>query len=80
MQLCDFETLQLPYDITLAGDSVAARIFTSDNLRFLDLRGSQANVWEPSVLVRKDIDDRYSEPSDAVIPAAIESSVKPHEK
>ena len=43
-QLYDFETLQLLHDITLAGDSVAALAFTSDNLRFLDLQGSQANV------------------------------------
>jgi WD40 repeat protein len=65
MQLYSFETLQLLYCITPSGDSVTALTFTSDNLRFLDLRGSQANVWEPSVLVHKDIDDNMSEPSDA---------------
>ena len=79
IQRYDFETLQLLYDITLPGDSVAALAFTSDNLRFLDLRGSQANVWEPSVLVRKDYDDRSSEPSDTVVPGALESSFKPYD-
>lgn len=79
VQLYDFETLQLLYQITLSGDNVVALTFTSDNLRFLDLRGSQVNVWEPSALVRRDADDRISERSEA-IPAAIgEGSAKPYE-
>ena len=54
--------------------------FTSDNLRFSDLRGSQVNVWEPSALVRKDIDDGHSEPSESPTPATYETSVKPYEE
>lgn len=80
VQLYDFETLQLLYDITLSGSNVAALTFTSDNLRFLDLRGSQTNVWEPSILVRKDFDDRNSEPSDAVVSAVSKSRVKSYEE
>ena len=79
VQLFDFETLQLLYDITVSEDRVAALAFSSDNLRFLDLRGSRVNVWEPSVLVRKDVDDKKSDPSDAAVPTAVASRVKPYE-
>lgn len=80
VQLYDFETLQILYHITLSGDSVATLIFTSDSLRFLDLRGSQVNVWEPSVLVRKDMDDKISECSEPISSAVVESSVTPYEE
>ncbi|KAH7370025.1 hypothetical protein BKA65DRAFT_487549 [Rhexocercosporidium sp. MPI-PUGE-AT-0058] len=53
IKLFDFETLQILYRVTLSSDGVGAIAFTADNLRLLELRGTQANVWEPSALVRK---------------------------
>ena len=79
VQLYDFETLQILYHITLSGDSVAALTFSSDSLRFLDIRGPRANVWEPSALVRKDIDDRISERSESLQATFVESSATPDE-
>ncbi|KAE8443095.1 hypothetical protein EG329_002339 [Mollisiaceae sp. DMI_Dod_QoI] len=52
VQLFDFETLQLMYRVSLS-DGVGALAFTGDNLRVMDLRGTEVNVWEPDVLVRK---------------------------
>jgi WD40 repeat protein len=53
IKLFDFETLQLLYRVTLSSDGVGALAFTGDSLRLIDLRGTQANVWEPSALIRK---------------------------
>jgi WD40 repeat protein len=53
IKLFDFETLQLLYHINLSSDGVGALAFTGDSLRLMELRGAQANVWEPSALVRK---------------------------
>ena len=80
VQLYDFETLQILYQIMLPGNSVAALAFSSDSLRFLDIRGSRANVWEPSALVRKDMDDRISERSVSVQSTVVESSANPNEE
>ena len=79
VQLYDFETLHILYHITLSGDSIAALTFSSDSLRFLDIRGSRANVWEPSALVRKDIDDKISERSESLQATFVESSATPDE-
>ena len=57
MQLFDFETLQLLYRVNAYDYGVRALAFSSDSLRFLDIRGRQCNVWEPSVLVRKEEED-----------------------
>lgn len=53
IKLFDFETLQILYRVNLSSDGVGALAFTADSLRLLELRGTQANVWEPSALVRK---------------------------
>jgi WD40 repeat protein len=53
IKLFDFRTLQPLYRVTLSADGVVALAFTGDGLRLVDLRGAQANVWEPSALVRK---------------------------
>jgi WD40 repeat protein len=75
IQLFDFETLHLLYSVSSSEESITAITFTSDNLRFLDVRGSQLNVWEPSVLVRNYIDDDRSEPSEGIAPLAGDTDV-----
>lgn len=50
VQLMEFETLQLLYRINANDYSIRCLAFSSDNLRFLDARGTQCNVWEPAVL------------------------------
>ena len=80
VQLYDFEILQSLYHITFPGDSVTAMVFSSDNLRLLDIRGARANVWEPSALVREDVDHRFSERSDSAAVAVVEGSIALHEE
>lgn len=50
VQLLEFETLQLLYRVNAADYGIRYLAFSADNLRLLDVRGSQCNVWEPPVL------------------------------
>lgn len=65
IQLFEFDTLHLLIQISLPDYSVKAMKFSSDSLRLFDLRDPECNIWEPSVLVRKDVADKQSEPSEA---------------
>jgi len=53
IKIHNFETLKLFYQINSYQQNIRALSFNSNNLRFLDIRGNQCNVWEPSVLVRR---------------------------
>lgn len=53
IKLYDFETLKLMFQINSHQEDIRTMAFNSNNLRFLDLRGNHCNVWEPSVLVRR---------------------------
>lgn len=50
VQLFEFETLQLLYRVSASDYGVRTLAFSSDDLRFLDVRGKLCNVWEPSIL------------------------------
>lgn len=45
------ETLSLTYRINAYEDGIRGIAFSSNSLRFSDIRGSQYRVWEPAVLV-----------------------------
>jgi hypothetical protein len=51
VQLLEFDTLQLIYRVNAADYGIRGLSFSVDNLRFLDVRGTQCNVWEPAVLL-----------------------------
>ena len=53
VQLFEFDTLELMYRINAFDYGVRSLAFSTNGLRFLDVRGQHCNVWEPSVLVRK---------------------------
>ncbi|KAH0566184.1 hypothetical protein GP486_000416 [Trichoglossum hirsutum] len=53
-EVFDFQKLKLLHIIHGRGDNIRSLAFFSDNLRFVDTRGSQSNVWEPAVLVRQE--------------------------
>lgn len=61
IQLFDFETLKLLYRITSEEDNIRMVVFSSDSRRLLDIRGCQCRVWDPTVLVRQDVDEDYSD-------------------
>lgn len=54
VQLFEFDTLKPFYRINSWDDAIRALVFTEDGRRFIDLRGSACNVWEPSELIRQD--------------------------
>ena len=72
MQIFEFagaegEKLLLIYQINAYEDGIRGIAFSSDNLRFADIRGSQFRIWEPAVLVRNDSGDgSQSELSQAI--------------
>lgn len=59
------------YRINANEEGIKALTFSKDNLRFIDIRRSQCRVWEPLVLVRKNIEDcNESDISDPNTPVA----------
>lgn len=64
VQLFEFETLKLLYRINSWDDSIRSLAFSEDGRRFIDIRGSTCNVWEPSELIRQEPADQNSD-SDA---------------
>ncbi|KAI1074605.1 hypothetical protein F5B20DRAFT_586079 [Whalleya microplaca] len=63
IQLFDFQTLKFLYRIQFEADALKIRslTFTLDNLRLIEIRGNQCRIWEPSVLLRQDVDDNSSD-------------------
>ncbi|OCK74785.1 hypothetical protein K432DRAFT_429827 [Lepidopterella palustris CBS 459.81] len=49
------ETLSLMYQINAYEEGIRGIAFSSDNLRFSDIRGSQYRIWEPAVLACNDL-------------------------
>ncbi|GAB1315399.1 hypothetical protein MFIFM68171_05609 [Madurella fahalii] len=49
VQLLDFETLQLLFRVNAVDYGIRDLSFSSDGLRLIDARGTQCNVWEPSL-------------------------------
>jgi WD40 repeat protein len=71
IQLFEFETLKLIYRINSWDYGIRSLAFSQDGLRFIDIRGSQCNVWEPPELIGQDPQDQNSD-SDALSSAAKE--------
>ena len=72
IQLFDFETLKLLYRISSVEElSVRSLVFSADNHRLFDVRGSQVKIWDPIILSRQDTDDEASD--------TISISTAPHE-
>ena len=61
IQLFDFETLKLLYRINSDEYGIQELAFSGDSHRLLDIRGSQCRVWDPTVLVRQEVDEENSD-------------------
>ncbi|KAK3900319.1 hypothetical protein C8A05DRAFT_36046 [Staphylotrichum tortipilum] len=65
ISLFAFDGLRLLCRIESLEERIMGIVFASNSLRFFDLRGNTCNVWEPAVLVKKNLaDDSSSEESD----------------
>ena len=69
LRIFEFSSLRLLYETISSDYTVRALSFSSDNLRFFDVRQSICNAWEPSILVRTDSTETDSM-SDAILPTA----------
>ena len=74
IQLFDFDTLQLLMQISLPDYNIKAMRFSNDGFRLFDLRDCECNVWEPSALVRKFVEETNSVPSSSAV--AVPSKVE----
>lgn len=61
IKLFEFETLKLLYRISSEEYGIKSLAFSGDSHRLLDIRGSQCRVWDPTVLVRQDVDEVHSD-------------------
>jgi WD40 repeat protein len=57
VQIYEFDTLRLLYQIKSSDFHIKQIAFSRDNLHFLDIRGSQCNIWEPALLLRDLVGD-----------------------
>ncbi|KAL2197117.1 hypothetical protein P885DRAFT_36369 [Corynascus similis CBS 632.67] len=65
ISLFAFESLRLLCRIQSLEERIMGIVFASNSLRLFDLRGNTCNVWEPSVLIKKNLaDDSSSEEAD----------------
>ncbi|KAK1634966.1 hypothetical protein BDP81DRAFT_55296 [Colletotrichum phormii] len=61
IQLFEFDTLKLLYRINSFDDGIKSLALSVDGRRFIDIRGSTCNVWEPSELIRQEPADQNSD-------------------
>ena len=75
IQIYEFDTLRLLYQVKSSNYYIKQLAFSKDNLHFSDIRGSQCNIWEPAVLLQDLVNDDSSEfSSTSVIEAASQES------
>ena len=55
VQLFDFQTLKRIYIMEFSDYPISGLAFSGESNRFVDIRGHQCNIWEPSVLVQPSI-------------------------
>lgn len=82
IKLFDFETLNLVYQISSHEENIRCISFSSNGLRFYDVRGDYCNVWEPSVLVRRvaSNDDSSVDPSETVETSATYTTAREYDE
>ena len=69
MQIWDFETLALLYQVNTSELGFRLVEFSSNGLRIIDLMSFKFRVWEPAVLIRKTIEEDVSVSDTAILPA-----------
>lgn len=68
IQLWDFETLTLLHRMSGCEQGLDKLAFSHDGFRIMDIRYTVTQVWEPSVLVRKDFEEDSSASDLAQLP------------
>lgn len=60
-RLYDFETLKLLYSIDSDDYGIRDISFSGDGYQLLDIRGAHCSVWNPTVLIREELDEESSD-------------------
>ncbi|KAF2745350.1 hypothetical protein M011DRAFT_145485 [Sporormia fimetaria CBS 119925] len=55
IQVYEFDTLKVLYRIQTQACDIRQLAFNREGLRFLDVRGTQCNIWEPPILLREHV-------------------------
>ncbi len=76
IQIYEFDTLRLLYQVQSSNFYIKQLAFSKDSLHFADIRGSQCNVWEPAVLLRDSVGDDSSEGTSASFVEVVASDTK----
>ncbi|KAI0015721.1 hypothetical protein F4780DRAFT_50133 [Xylariomycetidae sp. FL0641] len=72
MQIWDFESLNLLYQVTTPASSFRMLQFASDGSSIIDMLDSGMRIWTPAILVRRNVEDDQSVSDDAPNLAAVE--------
>ncbi|KGO68203.1 hypothetical protein PITC_038700 [Penicillium italicum] len=60
IQVYEFDTLKLLYQVKSFNSYIKQLAFTRDSMILADIRGAQCTVWEPEALLRESISDESS--------------------
>ncbi|KAK3989602.1 hypothetical protein QBC44DRAFT_82357 [Cladorrhinum sp. PSN332] len=76
ISLFAFDGLRLLCKIESLEERIMGIVFASTSLRFFDLRGNTCNVWEPAVLIKKNLaDDSSSDVTDDYFASSTNSNL-----
>lgn len=78
IKIFEFDTLKLLYQVKSTNIYIKQLTFSRDGLYFIDIRGSQCNVWEPPILLRDSVGEDSSEGTTTTVveAVALDSQVK----
>ncbi|EXJ70758.1 uncharacterized protein A1O5_05748 [Cladophialophora psammophila CBS 110553] len=76
IHIYEFDTLRLLYRIRSSELGIKQLAFSRDNFRFADIRRSQCNIWEPTMLLCDSVADDRSESTSASVIEATTSDDK----
>ncbi|KAL9046305.1 MAG: hypothetical protein Q9214_000827 [Letrouitia sp. 1 TL-2023] len=61
IQVYEFDTLRLLYQVKSSDFYIKQLAFSTDSFHLSDIRGADCNVWEPAILLRNSVGDDSSE-------------------
>lgn len=76
IKIFEFDTLRLLYQVKSTNIFIKQLSFSRDGLYFLDIRGSQCNVWDPPILIRDFVGEDSSESTSTSVVEAVASETK----
>ncbi len=76
IEIYEFDTLKLLYRVKSSNLFIKQLAFSRDSFHFADIRGSQCNIWEPSVLLRDTMCDDSSKGTSTSLVEVVTSDTK----